>query len=178
MGSAPKGVGVITLYWHLVGRYAHNEHPYFTWEWNKNKQIKQTCWSSGVSFMNPEGQVMGLEGQGTRSLYLGTILPPALVIHLCVKNLIFACNKGALIPYLYLPAFLFKSYFFLIVTTPCISRTLDFNICATKSLPKVSFKEKRYSQILQSNHCGDSMVNDLKEMRLRKQSERNHEGLN
>lgn len=28
-GSAPKGVGVIILYWHLVGRYVHNQHPYF-----------------------------------------------------------------------------------------------------------------------------------------------------
>lgn len=122
--------------------------------------------------MDPEGQVMGLEGQGTRFLYLGAILPPALVIRLCVKNLIFACTKGALIPYLYLLAFFFKSYFFSIVATPCISRTLDFNICATESLPKVGFEEKRYSQILHSNHCGDSMENDLKEMRLRKQSKR------
>lgn len=122
--------------------------------------------------MDPEGQVMGLEGQGTQSLYLAAILPPALVIHLCVKNLILACTKGALIPYLYLLAFFFKSYFFSIVTTTCISRTLDFNICATESLPKVGFKEKRYSQILQSNRCGDSIENDLKEMRLRKQPKR------
>ena len=62
--------------------------------------------------MDPEGQVMGLEGQGTWSLYLGAMLSPALVIHLCVKNLIFACTTGALIPYLYLLAFFFNIFLF------------------------------------------------------------------
>lgn len=77
-------------------------------------------------FMDLEGQVMGLEGQGTRFLYLGAILPPALVIRLCVKNLIFACTKGALIPYLYLPAFFFKSLFLFDCSNPMHLKDLGF----------------------------------------------------
>lgn len=86
------------------------------------------------AFLELVGQVTGFEGQGSWSLHPAAMLPPSLVIHLCVENLVFACMTGALIPYLYLLAFFCKSYFYPIVTTTHISRTMDFNIWATESL--------------------------------------------